>query len=296
MINQKLSNKLGRGFTFLCASFLIVTTISIIFFIAYKGLSIFIRDGASIKNFLFSTVWRPDAPKSEGGPLIGALPFIAGSVAVSTMALIMSLPFSVGVAVFMSEISPGWGRKILQPVIELFVGIPSVVYGWIGLSVLVPLIRNHIGGLGFSWLAGAVVLAIMIFPTIASVSTDSLRAMSNDIREASLALGATRWQTIKMVLLPAALPGILSGVILGLARAFGEALAVQMVIGNVIRMPDSLLQPIHTMTSIITLEMSNTVMGTVWNDALWSIAFLLMIISFMFIMLIRVIETRRAVK
>jgi len=296
MADQKFINRLGRNFTFLCASFLIITTISIIFFIASKGLSTFIKDGASIGNFLFTTVWRPDVPKSQGGPLIGALPFILGSVAVSAIALIISTPFSLGIAIFMSEISPVWGRKILQPIIELFVGIPSVVYGWIGLSVLVPFIRNHVGGLGFSLLAGSIVLSIMIFPTIASVSTDSLQAMSNDIREASLALGATRWQTIELVLLPAALPGILTGVVLGLARAFGEALAVQMVIGNAIRLPDSLLKPMHTMTSIITMEMSNTVSGTVWNDALWSIALLLMLISFMFIMLIRAIESRRVIK
>lgn len=296
MADQKLINRLGRNFTLLCASFIILTTLSIIIFIASKGLSTFIKDGVSIRNFLFTTVWRPDAPKSEGGPLIGALPFIAGSVAVSLLALIIITPFSIGVAIFMSEISPAWGRKILQPVIEVFVGIPSVVYGWIGLSVLVPFIRNYIGGLGFSLLAGSIVLAIMIFPTIASVSTDSLQTLSKDIREASLALGATRWQTIRMVLLPAALPGILTGVILGLARAFGEALAVQMVIGNAVRMPDSLLKPMHTMTSIITMEMSNTVMGTVWNDALWSIALLLMLISFMFIMLIRFIESRRAIR
>ncbi|MDI3480363.1 MAG: phosphate transport system permease protein [Tepidanaerobacteraceae bacterium] len=296
MADQKIINKLGKSFTMLCATFIILTTLSIIIFIASKGLSTFIIDGASIGNFLFTTVWRPDAPKSEGGPFIGALPFIAGSVAVSLLALILITPFSIGVAIFMSEISPGWGRKILQPIIEVFVGIPSVVYGWIGLSVMVPFIRNHIGGLGFSLLAGAIVLAIMIFPTIASVSTDSLQTLSKDIREASLALGATRWQTIRMVLLPAALPGILTGVVLGLARAFGEALAVQMVIGNAVRMPDSLLKPMHTMTSIITMEMSNTVMGTVWNDALWSIALLLMLISFMFIMLIRLIESRRAAR
>ncbi|MCR4431369.1 MAG: phosphate ABC transporter permease subunit PstC [Tepidanaerobacteraceae bacterium] len=296
MVDQKLTNRLGRAFTMLCAGFIILTTLSIIVFIASKGLSTFIVDRASIRNFLLTTVWRPDAPKSEGGPLIGALPFIAGSVAVSLLALIIIAPFSIGVAIFMSEISPAWGRKILQPVIEVFVGIPSVVYGWIGLSVLVPFIRNHIGGLGFSLLAGSIVLAIMIFPTIASVSTDSLQTISRDIREASLALGATRWQTIRMVLLPAALPGILTGVVLGLARAFGEALAVQMVIGNAVRMPDSLLKPVHTMTSIITMEMSNTVMGTVWNDALWSIALLLMLISFMFIMFIRFIESRGAAK
>ena len=149
--------------------------------------------------------------------------------------------------------------------------------------------------MGFSLLAGAIVLAIMILPTLASVSTDSLNANPADIREGSLALGVTHWQTIFMVMVPAAMPGILTAIILALARAFGEALAVQMVIGNAIRMPASLLGPMNTMTSIITMEMSNTVMGTVSNDLLWTIAFILLFISFVFIMLIRTINKGRAV-
>jgi phosphate transport system permease protein len=168
-----------------------------------------------------------------------------------------------------------------------------VVYGWIGISVLVPFIRNNIGGMGFSLLAGGIVLAIMILPTIASVSTDSLRANPADIREGSLALGVTRWQTILMVMVPAAMPGILTSIVLALARAFGEALAVQMVIGNAIRMPTSLLAPMNTMTSIITMDMSGTVMGAVDNDVLWTLAFILLLISVVFILIIRTINRGR---
>lgn len=186
----------------------------------------------------------------------------------------------------MTEISPNIGKKLLQPAIEIFVGIPSVVYGWVGLSLLVPFIRKNIGGLGFSLLAGGLVLSIMIFPTIASVAADSLRALSGDYKEASYALGATRWQTIRRVLVPAAFPGILTGIVLGLARAFGEALAVQMVIGNAIRLPKSILDPTTNLTSIITMDMANTVMGTEWNNALWSMALLLLLLSFLFIIII----------
>lgn len=295
MVNVNVSNRIGKYTTFLCAVLIITITISIIALITYKGLSTFIRDGVSLKSFLFTTNWNPD-PTAEGGPFVGALPFIAGSVTISLLALLFSAPFGIGIAIFMSEISAGWGRRIMQPVIELFVGIPSVVYGWIGLSVLVPFIRNHIGGMGFSLLAGAIVLAIMIFPTLASVSTDSFNANPSDIRDGSLALGVTHWQTIFMVMFPAAMPGVLTAIVLALARAFGEALAVQMVIGNAIRLPTALLSPMHTMTSIITMEMSNTVMGTVSNDVLWSIAFILLFISFVFIMLIRAINRGRAAR
>jgi phosphate transport system permease protein len=156
----------------------------------------------------------------------------------------------------------------------------------------VPFIKRSFGGLGFSLLAGALVLAVMIFPTIASIAADSLRALPGDYKEASYALGATRWQTIRRVILPAAAPGILTGIVLGLARAFGEALAVQMVIGNSIRLPKSLLDPTINLTSIITLDMGNTVTGTPWNNALWSMALLLLLITFAFIILIHKIGSK----
>lgn len=276
--------------------FLIILTISLVAFLATKGLATFYNNHYSPIDFLFSTVWKPDRDVSKGGPAIGALIFITGSVLVSCLALILSTPFSVSLAVFMTEISPKLGKKLLQPVIEVFVGIPSVVYGWVGLSVLVPLIRNHIGGLGFSLLAGSLVLCIMIFPTIASVSADAIRSIPRDYYEASLALGATRWQTIKKVILPSAMPGILTGIVLGLARAFGEALAVQMVLGNTIRIPHSLIDSTVNMTSIITMDMGNTAMGTVWNNALWSMALLLLIMSFLFIVLIHRIGRKGHIK
>ena len=192
----------------------------------------------------------------------------------------------------MVEIAKKLGQKILQPAIEIFVGIPSVVYGWVGLTVLVPFISEHFGGLGFSLLAGILVLTVMTLPTITSVSTDAIKSLPVEIREASYALGATRWQTIRHVILPAAKPGILTAIVLGLARAFGEALAVQMVIGNRPVIPKSFLEPISTITSIITMDMGNTVMGTVWNDALWSLALLLLMISFTFIIVIKLVGRR----
>jgi phosphate transport system permease protein len=195
-------------------------------------------------------------------------------------------------AVFLTEIAPALGRRFIQPAIELLAGIPSVVYGYIGLSVLVPFIRNHFGGQGFSIMAGFLVLSVMILPTIITVSTESLRALPEQWKHAAIALGSTRWQTIRMVLIPAARSGLITGVVLGLARAFGEALAVQMVIGNVRKIPASILDPITTLTSAITMDMGYTVMGSLWNNALWSMALILLLISFFFILVIRMVSQR----
>lgn len=282
----------GKAVVTFFGMFLVVLTLCLVFYITSKGLATFFNNKVSLSEFLFSNVWRPNRDLSKGGPAVGAMIFIVGSLLVSTLALVISTPLSIAVAIFMTEISQTLGKKLLQPAIEILVGIPSVVYGWVGLSLLVPFIKDAFGGLGFSLLAGSLVLAVMIFPTITSISCDALRAVSNDYREASVAMGATRWQTIYRVVVPAATPGILSGIVLGLARAFGEALAVQMVIGNTIRLPGSILDSTINLTSIITMDMGNTAMGTVWNNALWSMAMLLLMISFLFIFIIRKIGAK----
>jgi len=283
---------LGKTIVTFFGIFLITLTICLVFFIASKGLSTFFKDKQSPLDFLFSSIWKPERGFDEGGPLTGGFVFIFGSVSISSLALLISTPFSIAIAIFMTEISPKFGQKVLQPVIEVFVGIPSVVYGWVGLCVLVPFIGNTFGGLGKSLLAGAIVLAVMIFPTITSVSVDALKTLPKDYKEASYALGSTRWQTIRKVLVPAALPGMLTGIVLGLARAFGEALAVQMVIGNNFFMPKSILDRSITLTSVITMEMGEAPIGTVHNNALWSLALLLLIISFLFIALIHKIGAK----
>ncbi len=271
------------------AVFLVILTVSIVVFLASRGLATFVRDGVSPLGFLTGTVWKPDRAAAEGGPALGALAFLAGSVVVASLAVLCSVPFSLGTAVFMTEIAPSLGKRVLQPVVELFVGIPSVVYGWIGLNVLVPLIRTHVGGLGFSVLAGALVLSVMIMPTIVGVSVDALKSLSIDLKNAAYGLGSTRWQTIRHVLVPAARRGILTAIILGLARAFGETLAVQMVIGNTRLIPRSLLSPAITLTSGIAMDMGYTISGSLWNHALWSLALLLLLVTFLFIAAIRIV-------
>lgn len=290
---QKLKTEyIGRGFATFCGLLIVILTLSIIAFVASKGLNTFTKHGYSLWDFLFTSQWSPDSDK----PKLGALIFIAGSTFVSIGAVIISAPISIALAIFMNYISPKLGANVLQPALELFVGIPSVVYGWIGFSVLLPFIKKGFGGIGFSLLAGILVLSIMILPTIASISSDAVKIVPQSYLEASYGLGATRWQTISKVIVPAAKNGVLTGVVLGLARAFGEALAVQMVIGNSIKFAKNLLSPTATLTGILTMDMGNTVAGTAWNDALWSLALLLLIISFVFILAIRAIGKRGEIK
>lgn len=286
------SDMLGRLLSTGAALLTIISTIVIIIFISTKGLSTFIDTGISVKDFLFSTNWFPDRAVEDGGPQVGVLAFLLGSVIVSLLAVLVSAPLSIACAVFIQEIAPFWGQRLLQPAIEILAGIPSVVYGYIGLSLLVPFIRNNVGGLGFSVLAGFLVLSVMILPTIVSVSTDTLRALPREWKEASYALGSTRWQAIRLVLLPAARSGLITGIVLGLARAFGEALAVQMVIGNTRKIPSSILDPVITLTSAITMDMGNTPMGSLWNNSLWTMGLLLLLISCCFILIVRLVVKR----
>lgn len=280
----------GKVLVILCAVIMISVTISITIFLGTKGLQSFIKNGVSPIEFITSTKWNPT---NKANPEYGAFPFIFGSFAVTLLSALVAAPLGIGAAIFMTEIAPSWGKKVLQPVIELLVGIPSVVYGFIGLSVLVPFIRENIGGLGFSLLAGTIVLSIMILPTITSIATDAMSSLPKSLREGSYALGATRWQTIRKVLIPAGLPTLLTAVILGMARAFGEALAVQMVIGNVRNLPSSFLDASATLTTIITLNMGHTTYGSVENNTLWSMGLILLIMSFVFIILIRYFSSRR---
>ncbi|AYW45370.1 phosphate ABC transporter permease subunit PstC [Tetragenococcus koreensis] len=286
----------GKIISFLCISIIVLVVLSIFYFVASKGLATFFVDKVNVFDFLFGTEWNPSQVGSDGQPMVGALPMIVGSFLVTFLSAIVATPFAIGAAVFMVEISPKNGQKLLQPVIELLVGIPSVVYGFIGLSIIVPVIRALFGGTGFGILAGTFVLFVMILPTVTTMTVDALKAVPRHYREASLALGATRWQTIYKVVLRAAIPGILTAVVFGMARAFGEALAIQMVIGNAALMPTSLVTPASTLTSILTMGIGNTIMGTVENNVLWSLALILLLMSLIFNIVIRLIGKKGAMK
>ncbi|MDQ0177051.1 phosphate ABC transporter permease subunit PstC [Bacillus chungangensis] len=286
----------GRLLTSFSIVIMMVIAISILYFVTSKGLSTFIVNKASIVEFFTGMKWDPGSLNEIGKPIVGALPLIFGSFAVTFMAAIICTPIAIGAAVFMTEISPHFGRKILQPVMELLVGIPSVVYGFVGLSLIVPFLRESFSGSGFGIAAGTIVLTVMILPTITSLSVDAIRAVPMHYREGSLALGATRWQTIYRVVLKTARPGILTAIVFGMARAFGEALAVQMVIGNATVIPSSLFEPASTLTSILTMGMGYSVMGQAENNALWSLALVLLAMSLVFMIIVRFIGRRRTYK
>lgn len=278
----------GKIFTSICIVLLVVTIFSMVYFVATKGLSTFFVNGISIAEIFGGTKWKPDGEP----PLFGALPFIIGSFSTSLLAALISAPLGICAALFMVEIMPKIGRKYLQPVIELLAGIPSVVYGFVGLSVIVPFYRNVFPGQGLGIAAGATVLSIMILPTITSIATDALASLPAGLKEGSYALGATRWQTLYRTVLPTTLPALMTGVVLGMARAFGEALAVQMVIGNAPHIPGSLFESASTLTSVITLSMGNTVMNSVQNNVLWTLALILMGMTFVFVFVVRWLERR----
>jgi phosphate transport system permease protein len=276
------------------AGIVVLMVLLLLAFVAWNGTQIFIRSGIPIGEVL-STRWAPDSSTDVS---FGVLPFVLGTLAVMVLAAVIATPLSVGLALFMAEIAPRWARAITRPAIEAFVGIPSVVYGWLGLTVLVPFLRDNARGLGFSLgfslFAGGLVLALMILPTVTSIAYDAFRAVPGELRSASMALGTTRWQTIRHVLLPAASTGIATAVVLGMMRATGEALAVQMVIGNRPVIPTSLTAPMTTLTGQITLDMGNTVQGEPWNEALWTMGLILLLISFAFVLVVRGLSRRRA--
>jgi phosphate ABC transporter permease protein PstC len=229
---------------FSAVSVLLVITV----FIVQQGTPIMFKYG--LKSFLAGGNWYPSEK------VFGLWPMIVGSLFVTAGALVIGIPFGLACAIVLTEFSSKRVRRVIKPVIELLAGIPSVVYGFMGVIILVPFIRQTFGGPGLSILAASIVLGIMILPTIISISVDSLQAVPPSYREGSIALGATRWQTVKMVLFPAARSGIIASIILGMGRAIGETMATIMIAGNAAEIPRSLLAPVRTLTSNIALEMS----------------------------------------
>jgi phosphate ABC transporter permease protein PstC len=228
-----------------CTTILCLLVIAL--FIFKEGLPFLFKVG--LGNFLLSSDWRPDAGR------FGILSMIVSSLWVTLGALLVGAPLGMAGAIFLSEFSPPALVRVVKPAIELLAGIPSVVFGFIGVMVLAPLIRRAGGGPGLSILAASIVLGVMILPTIMSISIDSLAAVPQSYREGALALGATRWQAVRMVVLKAASRGLVAGAILGMGRAIGETMAVIMVAGNAVKMPDSALDSARTLTANIALEM-----------------------------------------
>jgi len=227
------------------SSILILALIT--FFIFEEGIPLILKVG--LKAFLLGEKWIP----SKG--LFGIFPMIVSSFWVTIGALLLGIPLGLACTIFLSELIPPSVGTLFRPAIQLLAAIPSVIYGFWGLIVLVPLIRNHLGGPGLSILAGSLVLGFMILPTIITISEDALKALPPSYKAGALALGATHWQTIWRVLIPAARSGIVASVILGMGRAIGETMAMIMILGNAVKLPASFFDSARTLTTNIGIEM-----------------------------------------
>jgi phosphate transport system permease protein len=278
-----MNTKMVRPVEFLIESIIRVLGFStigfvvlIFFFLLREGLPTFSEIAWSN---LFSLRWYPTFEH------YGLIPLILGSLLVTIVAIAIALPLGVASAVFVREVAPAWIRDILKPLIEVLAGIPSVVLGFVGLTTLVPLMRIYLGApTGLTALTGAILLGYMALPTIISIAEDALDAVPKSYRDASLAMGATRWQTIWMVVVPAARTGIITAVMLGMGRAIGETMAVMMVTGNAARLPlelDAILRPVRTMTATIAAEMGEVAQGSTHYHVLFGVGIILFLLTFL---------------
>lgn len=274
---------------FLCAALSIAAVIMICLFVFIEGYPIIQKVG--FFNFVFGQEWSP----SQG--LYGILPMIAGTFTTTLGAHVLGVPLSIFTAIFLVEYAPKKVKKLINPAIELLAGIPSVIYGLFGMTVVVPIIREFQKACfgtkqlqiqsGYSILAASVILSIMIAPTIINITSDALRSVEHDLKEGSLALGATDWQTTWHIVIPTAKSGIIAGVVLGMGRAIGETMAVIMVAGNTVGFPKSIFSPVRSLTGNIAIEMAYAAAGD-HTQALFGTG----IVLFILIMVINVFALR----
>jgi phosphate transport system permease protein len=271
----RMKDKVIKALLFVCAAISVVAVLLITLMIFIEAFPALRETG--VWQFVSGMKWKPTGDP----PQYGILPMIVGSIYVTGLALLFGLPIGLATSVFMTEIAPPKVAAVIRRAIEILAGIPSVVYGFFGLMLVVPIVQT-IGGSGLSILSAGIILAIMILPTLISVSENALRAVPAEYKEGSLALGASHWQTIYRVQIPAARSGLLAATVLGMGRAVGETMAVILVAGNIPIIPDSLLKPIRTMTVNIVLEMGYVQPGSIHYSALFATAAVL----FVFIMLL----------
>jgi len=269
------TDRIVQSILFIVALSAIAAFVVITVFIFRVGAPAILRIG--VREFFCSTEWAPTRGQ------FGILSMIIGSLWVTFGALLIGVPLGLAVAILLAEFAPEKAAQILRPAVQLLAGIPSVIYGFIGLIVLVPIIRRTLGGPGLSILAGSVVLGIMILPNVISISEDALRAVPKSYREGALALGATHWQTVWRVVLPAARSGVMASIVLAMGRAIGETMAVIMVVGNALAPPHSVLDAATTLTSNIGLEMGYA--SGQHREALFGIG----VVLFIFIMLLNTV-------
>ena len=256
-------------------TFLIIISALLIVFLLVESLPIVYDYG--IFNFILGMNWLPSSNE------FGILPMIMSSLLITAISLVLAIPLSLSCAIYLEEIASDKVKKLFKPIIQTLAGIPSVIYGFFGLTLIVPLIRQNFGGTGFSIITASIILAIMVLPTIISVSQDAIKSVPSHYKEASFGLGSTHWQVIKNIVFPVALPGIITAIILGIGRAVGETLAVLMVVGNVNVVPTSIFDSARTLTSNIALEMGYAT-GIHYN-ALFMTAVVLFIIILMLMLI-----------
>ena len=272
---RKLWEKFVESIFLICACIAILSVAIITIYIFMKGSPALYKIG--VWNFISGTVWQPRAG------IYGILPMIIASLLGTLGAVLAGVFIGLFTAIFLAEIAPDWLVKIFRPAVELLAGIPSVVYGFFGLIVIVPLISKYLGDAGNSLLAVIIILAIMILPTIISITETSLRAVPVHYKEGSLALGATHVQTIFRVMIPAARSGIMAGIVLGIGRAIGETMAVILVAGNTPLIPTALTDRVRTLTGNIAIEMGYA--QGLQQEALFATG----VVLFIFIMLLNIV-------
>jgi len=275
-LNDFIASKLMFSATILLSLILLI----IAFALFQKSMPILTTKPLS--ELLFSYSWQPW--KRE----FGFYPFIMGTLWVTILAMVLSIPPSLLTSIYLAEYAPNRVREIIKPMVDLLAGIPSVVYGLWGVLFVIPLIKDYIAPFvgatttGYTVLAGGIVLAIMVFPTVISVSEEVIRAVPQEVREASLALGATKWQTVKHVVTRSAFPGIIAAIILGLGRAFGETMAVLMVVGNVPKAPSSLFDPAYPLPALIANNYGEMMSIPLYDSALLLAALILLLLVLLF--------------
>ncbi|HEX3271685.1 MAG TPA: phosphate ABC transporter permease subunit PstC [Ktedonobacterales bacterium] len=291
------------------AGIVVLVIVAIILFVASRAFQSFTVYHLNPLDFFLGTKYNPYECDIPDAPChVGIFILIVGSFLSTLLAVILSTPIALAVAIFVSEIAPARGRQFMQPILELLTGIPSIIYGILAVLLVVPLVReayNFVAGgffsNGFGLVAAAIVLAIMILPTITTLSIDALRSLPNGLREASLALGATRWETIRKTLLPAGMTGITTGVILGMGRAIGETLAVAFVIGGAAgkfpfgftdQWPFIKFFPTSSITVQILFDFKEAANPSTTYSVVWTLAFVLLVISFLFVVLSRWVASR----
>ena len=231
----------------------IIFILGIFAFVTREGVG-FIVERFDVVEFFTTKAWRPT---SDSNPTYGALALIAGTASVTGLAMLVSVPFSLGAAIYIAEFATGRTRELLKVLVELLAAIPSVVWGFIGLAIMNPLIIDTFDvPIGLCVLNSGIILGLMAAPIMTTIAEDALKAVPDSHREAAEALGATRWQVTTRVVLPAAKKGLTAAILLGVGRGFGETMAVLMVCGNVVQVPDGVFDPVRTLTANIALEMA----------------------------------------